>query len=265
MHRKAIWTIGLGLLLASAGAAAREYIKITDPNFRAFPIAVPDFKDLGGGATEAVRTGIETLRNDLSLIGLFKVLDPKSFIAKPGQEGLTGASINFADWINVGAEGLVKVGLQKVGTELTMDGHFFDVATGKELLHKQYKGPDAAARTMAHKFADSIVQQLTGAPSVFFTRIVFAKRVGGDAKQICVMDFDGFNEQCVVKNGALNLLPAWAADGKGVYYTSYINGQPQLFKLDLATGKSVMVSKFSGLNVGAAAAPDGKAIALTLS
>ena len=99
------------LLMFTASARAEEerpYLEISDPNFRAYPLAIPEFKDLGqGSGAAAAAKGMETLRFDLGMTGVFKLLDPLSFLVKPDQEGLTGATINFANWINVGAEGLI--------------------------------------------------------------------------------------------------------------------------------------------------------------
>jgi TolB protein len=265
MVKKILLVVGLGVgLLLVSSASGREYIKISDPNFRPYPIAIADIKDVNGTAADLARQGTETLRFDLGIAGVFKVLDPRSFIADSKQEGLSGASINFSDWINVGAEGLIKVGIYRSGKQIAMEGHLFDVASGKELLHKKYKGNAAGLRKMAHRFADAVVRHFTGSPSVFFTKIVFAKRTRRESKEICIMDFDGRNERCVVKNGAINLLPAWSA-GDGVYYSSYLHGGPHLYLYDLKKKKSRVISKSPGLNIGASASPDGKAVALTLS
>ncbi len=252
-------------LLLPAAALARGALDFFDPNFRAYPLAIPDCKDLGGGNKDLVENATAAMRSDLGIVGVFKLLDPRSFLADPKREGLSGASINFADWLNVGAEGLIKVGLHRSGNELTMDCHLFDVASGKELLHKKYKGRPKAVRTMAHKFADAIVRHFTGSPSIFFTRIVFAKRNKQGTKEVCVMDFDGHNERCLIRNGTINLLPAWGAKGQSIYFSSYLKGGPHLYRYDLKTKKSRVVSKASGLNIGAAASPLGKRVALTLS
>jgi TolB protein len=253
------------LLLCGTSGMAREYIQIGDPNFRPYPLAVTGFKDMGSGAKDLVEKGTETLRSDLGIVGVFKLIDPRSFIADPVHEGLSGASINFADWINVGAEGLVKVGVFKSGTDVTLDCHLFDVASGKELVHKKYKGKASSIRYLVHKFADVVVRHFTGTPGIFFTKIVFAKRTNRNTKEICVMDFDGHNEKCLVKNGSINLLPAWGGDGSTFYYSSYLKGGPHLYRYDLRTRKSKVVSKSAGLNIGASASPDGKQVACTLS
>jgi TolB protein len=255
----------LAVAVLPGRASAQLEIDIFSPNFRPYPIAIPDFRDMTGAGAAEAKTATETLRFDLGAVGAFRLLDPRSFIANPMHEGFSGASINFADWMNVGAEGLVKVGVHKTGTDIMMDCHLFDVASGKELLHKKYKGKKGALRTMVHKFADAVYKHFTGNPSPFFTKIVFAKRHDTKTKKVCIMDFDGHNEFCPVKNGSLNLLPAWAGDGSGVFYSSYIKGGPHLYFYDFRSRKSRVVSRASGLNIGAAGSPDGKRVALTLS
>lgn len=252
------------LLLAGRPAAGRDYITINDPNFRPYPLALAPWKDLGGGR-DIVDKGYDILRSDMSITGVFKLLDPRSFIADPRQEGLSSASIKFADWINVGAEGLVKVGVVRKGKEVILDCHLFDVAAGKEVLGRKIRGPAGDLRRLVHTFADALIRHFTGTPSVFFTRIVFAKKTNQRTKEICIMDFDGFHESCVVRNGSINLLPAWSSDGRGIFYSSYLHGGPHLYYLDLRTRKSRVVSKSPGLNIGVSACPDGKRIALTLS
>jgi TolB protein len=208
---------------------------------------------------------LEILRSDLEIAGVFKILDPRSYLADPNKEGLSAAAINFTDTMNVGAEGLVKVGVAKSGTEVTLDGYVYDVASGKELVHQKLAGPEEQLRPNIHRFADAIVKHYTGSRSIFFTQIVFAKRGNSDAKSICVMDFDGANERCPVENGAINLLPTWNADGSGFYYSSYLHGGPHLYRYLFKGGKVDLISKASGLNIGAAASADGRSLALTLS
>lgn len=263
-HRKYLLVVLLVWMLP-ASSQGREYITISDPDFRPYPMAVPEFKDMTGSATDQAKQAADVMRFDLEAVGVFKLLDPRSFIADPKHEGLSGASINFADWINVGAEGLIKVGVHKAGDEITMDCHLFDVATGKELIHKKYRGKPGALRSIVHRFADAVYQHFTGNPSVYFTRIVFAKRTAPDTKEVCMMDWDGHNEFCPVKNGSLNLLPSWSGDGSGFYYSSYIKGGPHLYFYDFSKRRSRVVSKRTGLNIGASGSPDGSRVALTMS
>lgn len=262
--QRALSIIGL-LTLAGVGRAQVFLPPIDDPNFRQYPIAMPAFKDLGSGGGAVADEGYDILRFDLGLTGAFKLLDPRSFLANPTKEGITGSSINFGDWLNVGAEGLIKVGLAKVGTELTLDAYLFDVATGKEAVHAKLTGQVTELRQLVHQFADKVVRHLTGVRSVFATQIAFVKKMRPGVKSVCLMDFDGFNEHCVADNGSLNLLPAWDASGRGFYYSSYIKGGPFLYYFNLKTNKAKSISKRPGLNIGASASADGKFLALQLS
>ena len=265
--RSSLIALFVSLLLSPLAQAQQErpYLEISNPNFRAYPLAIPEFKDLGSGSgATAAAEGIETLRFDLGMTGVFKLLDPRSFLVKPEQEGLTGTTINFANWINVGAEGLIKIGLLKSGTDLTLDCHLFDVASGKELLNQKYSGPEKDIRGMMHRWADAVVRHYTNTPSVFATRITFTKRTK-KGKAICVMDFDGHNEQCLVDKGTINLLPAWRKDGGAIYYSSYLKGGPHLYQYDFATKRNRIISKAKGLNIGVAASPDGNHLAFTSS
>ncbi|MBW2700022.1 MAG: Tol-Pal system beta propeller repeat protein TolB [Deltaproteobacteria bacterium] len=264
--RRILLTLVAFLLVAPAAQAQNErpYLEISDPNFRAYPLAIPEFKDLGqGSGAKAAATGLQTLRFDLSLTGVFNLLDPRSFLVNPKQEGLTGASINFANWINVGAEGLIKIGMLKSGTELTLDCHLFDVASGRELLAKKYNGPEKTIRRMMHRWADAVVRHYTNTPSIFATRITFTKRTK-KGKAIGILDFDGHNERYLVKNGSLNLLPGWGPGGT-IYYSSYLRGGPHLYRHDLATKKNKVISRAKGLNIGVSGSPNGKYMAFTSS
>jgi TolB protein len=69
----------------------------------------------------------------------------------------------------------------------------------------------------------------------------------------------------VTDPASLSLLPEWDRGGGFLLFTSYLKGNPDLFRLSLETGNLEWLSSHKGLNTGAAVSPDGKKIALTLS
>lgn len=255
---------GLGLLLwAAPSQALRPLIEIEGAQFRPLPVAIPDFSPQG-----AVSTGLdvelaEILRQDLALSGLFQVLDKRSFLASPQQEGVTVGSINFPAWLNVGADGLIKVQLGQKAGQLQADLYIYDVARGREVFHKPFQGSQQAKRALVHRLADQVIEYYTGESGLFQSRIAFARRSGKN-KDICIMDVDGFNAKCVVQNGSLNILPNWAGTNH-LLFTSYLKGSTDLYQVNLANGQVSVISKRQGLNSGASMSPDGKSIALTLS
>jgi TolB protein len=251
--------------IAQPTPATRQYLEIGSPDFRAYPMAIPDARDMSGKApSEAAKEITDALRWDFTIAATFKVLDPKGYLADPTKEGLAAASIKFSDWVNIGAEGLLKCGVTVNGNTLKADFRFFDVASGRQLLQKTYTGKVEDARRFAHTFADAIVEQLTGQKGVFRTKISAVKKTK-KGRELYVMDLDGRNSRALTNNGSINLLPAWSRDGQSMLFTSYIRHNPNLYSIPLTGGPPKLLSGERGLNTGGCVSPNGKHIALTLS
>lgn len=270
MSKRPTWILllCLGLLLWPTLAKAQLVIDVDPSKFRRLPLAVAPLKRFSEAVDIELKQslrGQDVLMNDLQIAGVFEVLDPKSFLEDPKTSGITEATINFTQWLQVGAEGLVKVGYWVNGETLTLDARLFDVALAKELLKKTYTVPVGQFRRTLHAFADEVVKFYTKEDGIFATRIVATRKLGGQ-KQIVMMDFDGENQVTLVENGSLNILPTFSADGSGVFFTSYLANNPDLYKVPAEPGKKpIKISDARGLNVGASASPDGRFIALTLS
>ncbi len=249
--------------LAQTKAGTRTVIEIGSPDFRPYPIAIPDVKTTSG-PSDAADDMTDSLRFDFNLAATFKVLDPKSYLANPAKEGLAAASIKFENWVNVGAEGLLKGGVMVSGETLKADMRFFDVASGRQLLQKSYSGKVGDARKFAHAFADEVVNKLTGAKGIFRTQLV-AVRKTKKGRELWAMNVDGRGLRPLTKNGSINLLPAWGRKGRSVLFTSYIRHNPNLYSMPISGGKPKLLSGERGLNTGGQMSPNGLKIALTLS
>ena len=253
----------IALLLASATARAQDddkYTVITGSGESLYRIAIPPVLD-GGGAAEPARTLQAVMQNDMTLIGLFKVLSPSGFLANLGREG-TG--IEPQAWINIGAQAVVKAKARLEGGSLVVDFFLYDVGRGANpVVSKTYKGSVKGARQLAHRFGDDVVKQYTGERGVFLTKIAFAAgNPRSKSSQIYVMDYDGYGVYRASSTGNLNMLPAWGPGGQLVY-TSYLWNNPDLF-MSAGGGRALRISKQPGLNAGAAFSPNGN-IALTMS
>lgn len=220
----------------------------------------PDADDLGA-------TFGAVLAADLEFSGIFEPLDPRSFVERPGEGGITAATIDFGKWAAVGALTLVKGVYKRTGDKVAFDVRIFDVGKGALVKGEKLEGPAADVRRLAHVFANRVVSAVTAGRmrGIFTTKIAAVKRAGPKNKEIWIMDYDGFNARKVVSNGALNLLPTWDRDGRNLYYTSYLRGKPDLYRVDVQSGQSVVISARSGLNTTGAPSPDGRNVALTLS
>ena len=257
--------VGPRLADAQSNGSGRRVLEIGDAHFRPYPIALPRAREISGPRTSGAANEVTaTLRYSFELAASFKVLDPKSYLANPDKEGLAAASIRFDNWVNVGADGLVKCWVNTTPKTLRTDFRFYEVGSGREMLRKSYAGTPKDAKRFARKFADEVVYTLTGSRGVFGTRIAAVRRTK-KGRELWVMDLDGSNLRPITKNGSINLLPSWARDGQSLIFTSYIRHNPNLYKVSVRGGQPRLLSGERGLNTGGTMSPDGKKIALTLS
>jgi TolB protein len=134
----------------------------------------------------------------------------------------------------------------------------------KELIGKRYVAKAKDFRRIAHKFADEIINQFTGTPGVFNTRIAYVSTSGGRFKEVYVSHLDGTERFQVTNNRTINLFPSWTPDGKSIIYTSYKDRAPGLYEFELFSGKEVKWSPATGHYLGGRESPDGRYVAATL-
>jgi TolB protein len=253
------------LLLALAAAAApalaqeRTYIDVGSPDFRPLPIAVAPF--LGeADARDAAGQVADVVRSDLTLSGVFDVLDPRGFLADGG-EGLTAPTIRFARWADVGAEGLVKARVRRAGAELEGEIHLYEVRAGREVLREVHRVTATDVRDLGHRFADDVVRYYTREPGVFRTKIA-AIRKRGAQRELVVFDADGRNGRVLLTETALMLMPSWRPDGREILVTSYRTGRPELWTYRFQDGSFRKLIGVGDVAMGGVYSPDGTKIAL---
>jgi len=257
----------LGLLLATSGpAAAQVRGTIFGPGTRSYPVAIAPLKNLSD-SSRASDIGIrfaDIVGRDLTLAGYFKVLERSAYIEKPETSGYTTETINFDNWSVIGALALVKGGYQLDGDNLTVEVRLFDVYQRKQLTGRRYHGAAQDLRRMAHRFADEIMNQLTGERGPFDSRFAFASTRDGRFKELYTMSPDEGDLQQVTRNQTINLSPAWSPDVRSLLYTSYKRGNPNLYVIDLLSGRETLLSDRPGLNLGGKWSPDGSMIAASV-
>jgi TolB protein len=197
------------------------------------------------GDAATAGTVVETSSRDFTLSSLFQVLDPKSFTANLGKEGL---SIDPASWRTIGAEGVVKGNTSMRGSNVHLELRLYVVSRGAEaVLKKDYDVAPGAVRGAVHQFDNEVVKYFTGTPASFGSRLVFSATTGRGQKGIFGVDSDGqgLGRMQAVSNVAL----APAIGPGGVYYAGGLaDGGYQLFKYPGNT----QVMKQAGLVFGVA-------------
>ena len=181
-----------------------------------------------GGSDGAAAT--KTLQNDLTLSGYF----------------ILGGSASYT------ARGSASAG--------NLQGQVVD-HSGGTVLAKSYSG---GARENAHRFADDIVETLTGNKGFATSKIAFIATRSGK-KEVYVGDYDGSNVRQLTHDGVISVHPSISPDGRRIAYTGYQSGYPDVYVIDLASGARNRIVNFPGTNSGAAFSPEGGRIALSVS
>jgi TolB protein len=219
-----------------------------------YPIAIP--ASLEGDAAAAKEIA-QVASFDLSVAGVFKVLDPASFLADLKAEGL---GVEPQKWKDVGAFGVIKYRATATDVELRL----YEISKGGTAVLSKTYPRKSDARTIAHRWCNEVVKYYTGEAGFFGSKIAFTAK-GKSTSAIYAMDFDGANAYRVSNNGSQNILPAWSPSGGEISYTSFMRNNPDLYVAAAAGGRPRKLSGQHGMNTGAAWSPDGNKIALTLS
>ncbi|MFV1994548.1 MAG: DPP IV N-terminal domain-containing protein, partial [Verrucomicrobiales bacterium] len=133
---------------------------------------------------------------------------------------------------------------------------------GQEILRRSYRESNPARN--AHRFADDIVEAITGKPGISSSQIVFVSNKTG-SKELYHCDYDGGNLRMLTRDGSLSVSPAIDPAAKRVAYTSYRSGYPDVYLIELSSGRRSRIINAPGTNSGSAFSPDGSRIALSMS
>ncbi len=219
-----------------------------------YPIAMPVNPD---GDASVNREIAQVASFDLSVAGLFKVLEPRSFLADLRAEGL---NIDPQKWKDVGAFGVVKYR----ATPTEVESRLYEVSKGTNPSLTRTYPRKGDVRQLVHRWCNEVVKFYTGEPGFFGSKIAFTVK-GKGTNSVYAMDFDGANATKVSNNSSTNILPAFSPNGAQIAYTSFMRNNPDLYVGPAGGGRPKKLSGHPGMNTGAAWSPDGSKIALTLS
>lgn len=263
--------IGLVIVVAMAAGmaaimesgAADVFLEATRPDFQKIPVAVLGFRDQKMADSPGMRL-TEVLKADLRRSQIFAVTDP----ARLGLtlEGLNGAqNVLFKQAADNGIAVLVWGQVAAREPDLVLDGLIYDGVKQEAVASRRYVGAPSVLRQMAHRLADELVYRYTGEPGIAKTKIAFVSEQRG-ARELFVMDYDGYGPRQVTADGFLSLMPRWSPDRRFLVFTTYRSRTKQdIDAIELATGKRVTLISMAGLNITPAFSPDGNDLAFASS
>ena len=239
-------------------AAAHEYRR-GRPDLR---IAVSGLKDQGGDSDHKVSSVfVATLMRDLKLSGFFSVIDPHAYIEDPQTSGYDIGQFNFADWSTLNAQFLIKGSVRREGLKITAEALLFDVGQQRRMMGKRYTGTPNEVGEMARRFADALMEAVTGQRGPFDTRLAVVSTRAGRFKEIYTSWLDGGGVFRVTDNPTINLFPSFDRSARHLLYLSYKTMSPALYLVDLDHGVERQIRPGLGMAVGGTLTPDGRIIA----
>ncbi|HWD28263.1 MAG TPA: Tol-Pal system beta propeller repeat protein TolB [Rhizomicrobium sp.] len=256
--------LSLAMCLA-APARAELHVTVDQGNVQPMPIAIPDFIAPNAGDTVAAQNIAKVIRADLDRSGLFRPLDPKSFIEKIGN---INTAPQFGSWRTINAQALVvgQVAAQPDG-RLRVDFRLWDVFGESQMVGQQYFTTPDNWRRIAHIIADAIYERITGEKGYFDTRVVFISESGpalARKKRLAVMDQDGANPIFLTRGDYMVLTPRFNPTAQMIAYMSYIAGKPRVYLFDLESGRQEMLGNFQSMTFSPRFSPDGNKVAMSL-
>ena len=200
------------------------------------------------------------LQNDLDFSPYFEVIPVDTFFMRHMElKWMTPLS-----WKRLGVSYVINLEVEFPRDKIRVRYRMVSTNDGREIEHERFEAGRNAYRDLVHEVANSIVNFLTGDKGIYRTKIVYCKKFG-EARELFISDYDGYNERRLTNNGSINLLPNFSPDGQYIYFTSYLDGDPKIYMLNLETNKVDLISGNPGLNSSAAVSPDGKSIACVLT
>ncbi|MEN8199265.1 MAG: Tol-Pal system beta propeller repeat protein TolB [Thermodesulfobacteriota bacterium] len=249
--------IFLLLLLPGSGQAKEMvYLDITSPDARKVVLGVPWFKN----TTEADNLDpmgdrlSDTLGRALAFHGIFSLIPDEQYGRRQD-----------ADWKGLGADFVVQGNYGLTGNDLQLEIKLIDVAEDRMLMGKRYKGTRSDEQDMLFKFADSVMDEMTGVPGIASSQLAFISDASGH-KEVYLTDILGSKVRQVTRHKSLVVSPRFLPDGRFLSYTSYHAGNQNLYITDLRQSRTTRpLSRRKGMNLAPAWSPDGRQMILTLS
>ena len=257
-HARRLVTSLLCVLFAAETAMAQLRIEITEGMVAPTPIAIADFTGADGRVNDQGREIASIISNDLLSSGLFEPIDSAAFIAPPGSPAMKP---NFANWVPIGAKGLlVGSAILDGDGKLQVEFVLWDVVTERDLSSGTGSADPNALRQLSHKIADLVYEEFTGDSGYFDTQIVYVAESGQQArriKRLAIMDQDGHNHKYLTSGLDLVLTPRFSPTTQEIAYLNYFNEEPNVYIQDIRSGRSERLGSFPGMTFAPRFGPQG--------
>ena len=218
----------VGLVWIIESGAADVFLEAARPDFQKIPLAIAGIENLGGTESPEGRVKLgsrieEVLKTDVRRSLVFALVDVNGLGIKSGQLGAEpDPSFKHAveNGVSVVVWGRAGIKSGNKDADVNMDGYVYDAGNNEVVGGKRYVGSTSVVRLMAHRFADELVFRYTGEPGIARTKIAYVSELGS-ARELFLMDYDGYDPRQLTADGFLNLMPRWSPDRRYLVFTTY--------------------------------------------
>jgi TolB protein len=253
----------LAALAAATPARAVVTGSIFGPGTQTIAVAVVPPEPPGGGVPGALGAEFaRVLSRDLDLSGYFRLVSPSTFVQGPG---VAAEAIDWVGWAAIGVQELVKGTIDESGGTVSVEIRLFDVAERREVPDggRRLQGPRADLPRLAHRYADHLLEVLTGERGPFDSRLALVSTRGGRLKELYTYTFDQPAPVKLTSERSIVLSPNWRPDRRGILFTSFRARQPRLFEFDLGTRAVTPFSPDRVVYLSGVWSPDGSQVLAT--
>lgn len=239
---------------AQSSSQKDVYLKIQPEIYNPIILIFPPFETTD--ADPFIAELQPTIRLNLEYSGFFEIINLNS----PNRENIISDIISRNNSIVTELNGVVKISKKQILCDIMVK----ELPNNRLIFKKDFKADVNYQRELAHKISDEIVFYLVGEKGIANTKIAFSIE-NGNAKEIGIIDYDGFNFETLTENQTLNLSPTWIPNGEGIIFMSYLGKFPSLYKLELNSRKITALSLPSGMHSAPAISPDGNQLLFAYS
>ncbi len=237
-------------------------------------IAIPNFptdadvptRTTAGSTAQLGRGLAQIISANLRNNGLFKPAGPDGL---PQPLWPEVQAPNYGLWQGRSAEMLVQGSVRaSPDGQLAIGCYLYDVALKQQLAGASWTVPPGDWRRAAHKCSDLVYARLSGENPFFDSRIAYIAETGPKSrriKRLAVMDSDGANHRYLTSGQAMALTPRYSPDYRSILYLSYLNGNPRIYALDVATNTQRLITQSRNPTFAPRWSPDGRSVLYSMA
>jgi TolB protein len=246
---------------ASSGPA----INVSGAQSAPIPIAIAPFTDPSGAASDLGGQITGVLSDDLSHSGLFRAIDPASFVPNSVANGTPV----WANWAILGAQALITGDVaDQGGGQLRVEFRLWSVPQQSQLTGTAYTTTADNWRRIAHIIGDVVYQQMIGEKGYFDSRVAYISDAGpvtSPVRRLAVMDYDGANNQFLTDGSSMALSPEYNPTRQQLAFVSFQDNNPRVYLFDLQSGSQRLIGSFGDMTIGPRFSPDGNSLLMSVS